>query len=311
MDIEDARRFYAEEIRAVANVRNDALAEAFARVRREDYLGPGPWQIATPDSWLAIAQSGTSGASGGYRTTPDADPRHLYHNVVVAIDAARRLNNGQPGSLASWLDALELRRGERVLHVGCGVGYYTAIIAETVGPEGPEGKVTGVELDPDLAARARANLARLPHVEVVEADGGAYDAGECDAIFVNAGVTHPRAVWLDSLTEGGRLILPLTVARGPEDSGGGFMLRVVREGGALSARFISPVAIFPCAGSRDDALNVKLREALMRGNFASVRSLRRDAHEPSETCWLHGEGFCLSQLAPSPGEGNERMKDEG
>ena len=42
-----------------------------------------------------------------------------------------------------------------------------------------------------------------------------------------------------------------------------------------------------------------LREALMRGNFASVRSLRRDAHEASETCWLHGEDFCLSQLPPS------------
>src|SRR5256885_8921690 len=51
------------------------------------------------------------------------------------------------------------------------------------------------------------------------------------AVFVNAGVTHPRAVWLDSLNEGGRLILPLTVARGPEESGGGFMMRVWREDG--------------------------------------------------------------------------------
>lgn len=297
MELQDVRRFYAEEIRAVANVQNDALAEAFARVRREDYLGAGPWQIATPDSWQAIAQSGSAGAGGGYRTTPDADPRHLYHNIVVAIDAARRLNNGQPGSLATWLDALELRRGERVVHVGCGVGYYTAIIAETVGPEG---KVTGIELDPGLAARARANLARLPHVEVVEADGGLYDAGEADAVFVNAGVTHPRSVWLDSLSDGGRLMLPLTVARGPGESGGGFMLRVVREGERFAARFVSPVAIFPCAGSRDDAMNGKLREALMRGTFASVRSLRRDAHEPAESCWLHGEDFCLSTLPPSP-----------
>jgi protein-L-isoaspartate(D-aspartate) O-methyltransferase len=298
MELEDARRFYAEEIRAVANVQNDALAEAFARVRREDYLGPGPWQIATPDSWQAMTQSGSNSAGGGYRTTPDADPRHLYHNVVVAIDAARRLNNGQPGSLAMWLDALELGRGERVVHVGCGVGYYTAIIAETVGPEG---KVIGIELDPDLAARARANLARLSRVEVIEADGGSYDAGAADAVFVNAGVTHPRAVWLDGLNEGGRLILPLTVARAPGDSGGGFMLRVVRERDAFAARFISPVAIFPCAGSRDEELNTRLREAMMRGNFASVRSLRRDAHEATESCWFHGDDFCLSTL-PTPPE---------
>jgi protein-L-isoaspartate(D-aspartate) O-methyltransferase len=298
MELEDVRRFYAEEVRAVANVQNEALAEAFARVRREDYLGPGPWQIATPDCWQAVTPSGSTGAGGGYRTTPDADPRHLYHNVVVAIDAARRLNNGQPGALAAWLDALELRRGDRVVHVGCGVGYYTAIIAEAVGPVG---HVTGVELDPGLAERARANLAHLPHVEVVEADGGEYDPGAADAVFVNAGVTHPRAVWLEALREGGRLILPLTVARGPEESGGGFMLRVVRRGDAYEARFISPVAIFPCAGSRDEELNRRLREALMRGNFAAVRQLRRDAHEAGDSCWFHGEGFCLSTLPPAQG----------
>src|SRR5207302_2906792 len=106
--------------------------------------------------------------------------------VLVAIDAARGLNNGQPGSLAAWLDALELRRGASVLHVGCGVGYYTAIIAETVGPEGC---VTGVEVDAGLAERARANLANLPNVSVVCADGGEYDAGAADAVFVNAGAT--------------------------------------------------------------------------------------------------------------------------
>ncbi|PYT04545.1 MAG: protein-L-isoaspartate O-methyltransferase [Acidobacteria bacterium] len=296
MKLDDMRRFYAEEIRAVSNVQTDALAEAFARVRREDFLGPGPWQIATPDSWQAIAQGSSSSASGGYRTTPDADPRHLYHNVVVAIDAARRLNNGQPSALASWLDALQLRQGERVTHVGCGVGYYTAIIAETVGPEG---RVTGVEVDAGLAARARSNLARLPNVEVVCADGGEYDAGTADAVFVNAGVTHPRAVWLDSLSQGGRLILPLTVARSQDEGGGGFMLRIEREGEAYSAHFLSPVAIFPCAGARDEMMNRRLREALMRGDFASVQSLRRDAHEARETCWLHGEDFCLSQLPPS------------
>ena len=296
MELDDMRRFYAEEIRAVSNVQTEALAEAFARVRREDFLGPGPWQIATPDSWQALAQGSSSGASSGYRTTPDADPRHLYHNVVVAIDAARRLNNGQPSALASWLDALQLRRGERITHVGCGVGYYTAIIAETVGPEG---RVTGVELDSELAARARANLAHLPNVEVVCADGGEYDAGPSDAVFVNAGVTHPRAVWLDPLSQGGRLILPLTVARSQDEGGGGFMLKIWREGDAYAARFLSPVAIFPCAGARDEESNRRLREALMRGDFASVQSLRRDAHEARATCWLHGEDFCLSQLPPS------------
>lgn len=293
MELDELRRFYAEEIRAVSNIQNDALAEAFARVRREDYLGQGPWQIATPDSWQGRAHAN---AQGGYRTTPDADPRHLYHNVLVAIDAERRLNNGQPSALAAWFDALELSKGERVVHVGCGVGYYTAILAETVGSEG---SVVGIEYDSELAARAKENLARLSHVEVVCADGGTYDAGPADVVFVNAGATHPRPVWLDALNDGGRLILPLTVTRDGEESGGGFMLKLKRAGATFDARILSPVAIYSCAGARDPEMNTRLRDALMRGNWFAVQSLRRDAHEATAECWLHGEDFCLS-TQPSP-----------
>src|SRR5262245_12598979 len=162
-------------LRDVGHLRSGALVEAFATVAREHFLGPGPWQILRPP------------AIGEYATTPDADPVHLYKNVVVAIDPARWLNNGHPSSLAQWFDMLDLRPGERVLHIGCGVGYSTAVLAEVVGAAG---QVTGVEIDAELAARARANLAYLPQASVLHGDGAALDAGPCDAIFVNAGATH-------------------------------------------------------------------------------------------------------------------------
>src|SRR5262245_48867027 len=119
--LEAQRRFYAEEIRAVAAIGSDALIDAFARVPREHFLGPGPWQIAGIGDGAPVTVK--------YRTTRDADPAHLHHNVVVAIDAARQLNNGQPTALATWLDALGARAGEHVVHVGAGVGYYSAVIA--------------------------------------------------------------------------------------------------------------------------------------------------------------------------------------
>src|SRR5919198_1100825 len=120
MNLEEIRRYYAEEIRAVANIQTEALVKAFATVPREHFLGPGPWQIANPDSWVAMTGAGAKG-QGNYRTTPDDDPKHLYHNVLIAIDAERMLNNGQPSGLAMWIDALELRAGDHVVHVGCGV----------------------------------------------------------------------------------------------------------------------------------------------------------------------------------------------
>lgn len=102
-------------------------------------------------------------ADRGYALTPDDDPRHLYDNVLVALDASRNLNNGEPAFLLRCLDDLDLSPRDRFLHVGCGVGYYTAVVAMAVA----EGTVVGVELDAPLAERAGRNLARWPNVDRV------------------------------------------------------------------------------------------------------------------------------------------------
>ena len=276
-DVEVARRNYAEELRALSNLRSERLVAALAKVPREHFLGPGPWQTLIPGF--------------SYRTTLDADPRHLYHNVLVAIDADRLLNNGEPSTVAAWLDALDLHAGEHVLHVGCGLGYYTAIMAEVVGSEG---SVTAIEICPELAARARDNLSYLPHVEVLAGDGGVLNPRPTDAIFINAGATHPRPNWLDSLRLGGRLLVPLTASGSPTAIGWGAVLKVTRENEGFAASFVSRAGIFPCLGTRDPKLNEQLMTAFDDTRWQSVRSLRRDPHQPVETCWLHHQEFCLS-----------------
>ena len=274
-DLQTLRGYYAEELRAVANLQSEALVRAFAKVPREHFLGPGPWQVKSP-------------GFEGYWTTKDADPRRLYHNILVAIDSSRHLNNGHPSFLASLIDRLEVKPVDRVVHVGCGTGYYTAIMAEVVGREG---HVTAIEIDTQLAARARDNLNYFPNVEVIEGDGGEIDAGPADAILINAGATHPRSIWLDSLRIGGRLLLPLTVIGGE-----GRVLKATRKPGGLTACFISGVGIFSCVGGRDAELNQRLKEAFERDDWKSVQSLRRDRHDPTDTCWLHYETFCLSKV---------------
>src|SRR4051794_10352902 len=112
------RRHYAEHIAAVAESEWPALIDAFAAVPRERFVGPGPWTLL--------------GGGPQRETTPDADPRHLYRNVLVALDEAKQLNNGQPQFWATLLDRLRPQPGERAIHVGTGGGYYTAILAELV-----------------------------------------------------------------------------------------------------------------------------------------------------------------------------------
>ena len=283
-DLKLSRQYYAEELRAVSDLQSEALVRAFAKVPREHFLGPGPWQVRSPDV-------------EGYYATKDADPRRLYHNILVAIDATRQLNNGHPGLLAFLIDSLKLQEREHVVHVGCGTGYYTAIMAEVVGHQG---HVTAIEVDHEIAGRARSNVSYLPHVQVLEGDGGETDPGPSDAILVNAGVTHPRSLWLDSLRPGGRLLLPLTVTEDTDGSGRGRFLKVTRQPGGLTACFTSGVGIFSCVGGRDAELNQRLKEAFKRGDATSVQSLRRDKHESSDACWLHGETFCLSKMAVAP-----------
>lgn len=294
-----ARQRYAAQVCEKAQAQAPTVIAAFAKVPRERYLGPGPWKIFDVPA-------------GAYRSTPDADPRHLYQDVPVMIDPARELNSSQPSFFALLINALELHEGEHVVHVGCATGYTTALLAEIVGTAG---RVTAIEIDPELAARARRNLADLPQVTVIQADGGAHVPGPVDAILIDAGATYPRPLWLDCLRQGGRLLLPLTatgwkgwllrrVTRPLLRAGRslhwstqtGYVLQVTHEPRGYTARFISPVSIFSCIGARDPQSDRYLGDAFARGGWESVRSLRRDTHEAQPSCWLHGAGFCLSTL---------------
>jgi protein-L-isoaspartate(D-aspartate) O-methyltransferase len=218
------------------------------------------------------------------------DPRDVYHNVVISLDRAKDINNGQPGSLARWIDALALKPGERVYHLGCGVGYYTAIMAEVVRPRG---SVIGLELQPELAARAKENLAGYPNVTVEAGDGAEFDPGECDAIFVNCGVTHPQTKWLERLREGGRLVVPFTMAVNAA-IGQGVMTKIVRSNGKYATEMVSPVGIYSGVGLRDAALQAQLLKGLTTGGLLKLKSVRVDSHEVGETCVVHTSEACLS-----------------
>jgi protein-L-isoaspartate(D-aspartate) O-methyltransferase len=288
MTVDECRRFFADEVRFAANVRSPAVTDAFARVPREHFLGPSPWEIAASDS---RGLSPLSAVQMSYITVND--PRDLYHNVVVVLDKAADINNGQPSALARWIDAMDLKSGERVYHLGSGVGYYTAIMAEVVGGNGT---VVATEVQPGLAERARSNLRDYPNVAIHAGDGTTFDPGECDAMLINAGMTHPLALWLDRLRDGGRLIVPLTMAATPK-IGFGLMVKVVRHGTAFSFEVVTSIAIYSCSNGRDPQLEPLLKTAMAGGGFTKIKSVRLDTHDRAESCVMHGEAVCLSSAA--------------
>jgi protein-L-isoaspartate(D-aspartate) O-methyltransferase len=294
MQMELRRRFFAEELEAVGKLRTPALVDAFARVPRDQFLPPGPWTV--------LSDSGESYIMGGgmrTRLTPDADPAHVHHNIAVAIDADRQLFNGQPATLGTWIDALDLQRGARVLHIGSGLGYYTAVMGECAGETG---RVLAFEVDDALAAEAARRLASRPWIEIRRGDASGPLAETFDAMLVNAGVTHPLDSWLDALAPGGRLMLPLTTTMPAAGStlGKGLVFLLTRdETGTFAARAIAVVAVYSAVGIRNPTLSDEIGKALMAGpaRWMAVKRLRRDPHEPDASCWLHGPACCLSTRA--------------
>jgi protein-L-isoaspartate(D-aspartate) O-methyltransferase len=171
------------------------------------------------------------------------------------------------------------------LHIGAGLGYYSALMAHVVGGAG---RVVAIEIDPLLAAEARANLESHAHVELRMDDGsGAFDR-PFDAIMVSAGVTHPQRSWLEALKPGGRLVMALTASMpGMGPLGKGFASLFTKDRrDVFSARVLGMTIIYSALGLRDD-------QAMMGTPFPRFTLLRIDEHPASPSCWLHTEHFCL------------------
>ncbi|MEO6988158.1 MAG: protein-L-isoaspartate carboxylmethyltransferase [Aquihabitans sp.] len=119
--------------------------------------------------------------------------------------------NSQPSTVAGMLDMLEVEAGHRVLDVGSGSGWTTALLGHLVGPKG---SVIGVELVAELAQQGAENLATydLPWASIIEATPGVLgDPANApfDRILVSAGAKTLPDELVDQLTPTGLMVVPV------------------------------------------------------------------------------------------------------
>jgi protein-L-isoaspartate(D-aspartate) O-methyltransferase len=157
----------------------EQVAQVMRDVRRADFLPALLQQSADVDSPLPI---------GGGQTS------------------------SQPRTVAAMLRLLEPRAGQRVLDVGAGSGWTTALLARLVGPQG---RVVGVELDPALAEWGADNLAAyaMPWAELHQAEPGILgrpDLSPFDRILVSAEAHELPGELLDQLGYDGVMVVPVS-----------------------------------------------------------------------------------------------------
>ncbi|MFK4443180.1 protein-L-isoaspartate(D-aspartate) O-methyltransferase [Caballeronia udeis] len=228
--VEEARRSYARLMAAASKSDDPRLERVFELVPREAFLPPGPWKIMVDNE---------------YFETPSADPVHLYQNALVALDANKGINNGEPFLHAAWLGAAAPQRGNTVCHIGAGSGYYTAILSVLALPGG---RVEAFEIEPALAEAARRNLQAFESVTVTQGDATKLPLPASDLIYVNAGVLAPPRSWLQALRPRGRLIFPWR----PSDDVG-LTLLITRTDAGFEAKPLMNSWFIACVGGASTA----------------------------------------------------------
>jgi len=158
-------------------------------------------------------------------------PRHLFvpgvaldlvysgNSLVTRSDQKRGITSSSSDVpfMSTQLESLRVERGHRVLEIGAGTGYNAALLSELVGPEG---EITTIDNQPDVAEDARAHLraAERPRVRVITGDGyaGYAERAPYDRLIATASVRDVPLAWRDQMREGGLLMVPLRFGPGAQ-----------------------------------------------------------------------------------------------
>jgi protein-L-isoaspartate(D-aspartate) O-methyltransferase len=180
MSSNGAEPFAAERLSMVERqlrrrgIHDERLLTAMYKVQRHEFVDPESWSEAYADHPLVIGEQQTT---------------------------------SQPYMIAAMVQAAEIKPEDRVLEIGAGSGYQTAVLAELAT------QVFAVERYPSLAQSASETLARLGYrnVKITAGDGslGFPEAAPYDAIIVSAAAPRVPPALIEQLAPGGRLLVPV------------------------------------------------------------------------------------------------------
>ncbi|MGI5232848.1 methyltransferase domain-containing protein [Actinoallomurus sp. CA-142502] len=266
--------------------------EAMLSVPREAFVPPialacpedgSPYPIdrqARPDEWKDAVYSDTAIIT--QRADGHGDPVDDSTGLATSSLSA-------PGVAFGFLSLLSpINHGDRVLDIGTGTGYTSAVLAARVGEE----NVTTVEVDPDVSAQAVVNLTAAgyaPHVVVGDGAAGCPDRAPFTHVHATCGVAEIPYAWVEQTRQGGVIAAPWQPGRGD-----GFKVRLTRSGGAAFGRFHGRCSYMMLRGDRAEA-----RWKAHHTEQADVTTTTTDPRAIDHA----GDGLILLATALAPGVG--------
>ncbi|MEK9184064.1 MAG: protein-L-isoaspartate O-methyltransferase [Patescibacteria group bacterium] len=169
-----------QELIASGYLKTPAIIEAFQKIDRRDFV-------------------------------PDELKEQAYLNVPLPIGYGQTIS--QPLTVAFMLELLEPKKGDRILEIGSGSGWQTALLSHIVG-EG--GKVFAIEVIPELMAFGKKNVSKynffksgVAEFHHFNAIGGMPEKAPFDKIISAASGAEVPAAWKEQLKTGGRIVAPV------------------------------------------------------------------------------------------------------
>ena len=170
------------------------------------------------------------------------DSRHMaYLDLPLSIGEGQTIS--QPYIVAMMTEAMQLSGGDRVLEIGTGSGYQTAILSALT----PRGRVVTMERVPALMQQARQRLEELGYrnveVQLAGSSLGCPSKGPYDAIIVTAAAPRLPKSLISQLAIGGRLLIPVGTLSQQE------LVQAPRTDEGLSLRVLGPCRFVPLLGA--------------------------------------------------------------
>ncbi len=174
-----------------------------------------------------------------HRFVPEAIESQAYQDNALPIAGGQTIS--QPYIVARMTELLELKGSEKVLEIGGGTGYQTAILASLAN------RVYSIERLPNLAAEAKSRLTALGFTNILvrAADGtqGWPDRAPFDTILVAAGGPMIPTPLVSQLRVGGRLVVPVGATKNSQD-----LILVTRTREGYTQTNCGPCAFVPLIG---------------------------------------------------------------